>query len=63
VALIFRTDDDQTLMRFDRNSGQWVNLDMAMLADVRQASRIAREQIPPDLIFMPVTAPRAGDGG
>lgn len=61
VALIFRTDDDQTLMRFDRASSQWVDLDMAMLPDVRQASRIAREQIPPDLIFLPVTAPRAGE--
>jgi seryl-tRNA synthetase len=63
VALIMRTDDDQTLMRFDRASGQWVDLDMAMLADVRQASRIAREQIPPDLIFIPVTAPQTGEGG
>ena len=63
VALIFRTDDNQTLMRFDRARNQWVDLDLAMLPDVRQASRIAREQIPPDLIFMPVTAPRAGDGG
>ncbi len=63
VALIMRTDDDQTLMRFDRARGQWVDLDMAMLPDVRQASRIAREQIPPDLIFIPVTAPQTGEGG
>lgn len=63
VALIFRTDDNETLMRFDRARGQWVDLDMAMLPDIRQASRIAREQIPPDLMFLPVTAPRAGDGG
>lgn len=63
VALILRTDDDQTLMRFDRASNQWVDLDSAMLPDVRLASRIAREQLPPDLIFIPVTAPRAGDGG
>ena len=63
VALIMRTDDDQTLKRFDRASGQWVDLDMAMLPDVRQASRIAREQIPPDLIFVPLTAPQTGEGG
>ena len=63
VALIMRTDDDQTLMRFDRASGRWVDLDMAMLPDIRQASRIAREQIPPDLIFIPITAPQTGEGG
>ena len=63
VALIMRTDDDQTLKRFDRASRQWVDLDMAMLPDVRQASRIAREQIPPDLIFVPLTAPQTGEGG
>lgn len=63
VALMFRTDDEQTLMRFDRDSNQWVNLDLSMLPDVRHVSRVAREQIPPDLVFIPVTAPRTGDGG
>lgn len=61
VALIFRTDDDQVLKRFDAASGSWVDLDRSFLPDVKTASRIAREQIPPDLIFIPVTAPQAGE--
>ncbi len=61
VALIFRTDDDEVLKRFDADSGSWVDLDRAFLPDVKTASRIAREQIPPDLIFIPVTAPQTGE--
>ena len=63
VALVFRTDDDQTLMRFDPEGRQWVNLDLSFLPDIKMGSRIAREQIPPDLMFMPVRAPRTAEGG
>jgi len=63
ASLVFRTDDDETLMRFDPEARQWVNLDLSFLPDVKMASRIAREQIPPDLMFIPVRAPRAGEGG
>lgn len=61
IALIFRTDDDEVLKRFDASSGAWVDLDRSFLPDVKTASRIAREQIPPDLIFIPVAAPQAGE--
>ena len=63
AALTFRTDDDQTLMRFDADSGQWVDLDLGFLPDIKMGSRIAREQIPPDLMFIPVRAPQTGSGG
>ncbi len=58
IALIFRTDDDRVLKRFDAQSGQWVDLDRSFLPYVKTGSRIAREQIPPDLMFVPVTAPQ-----
>ncbi len=58
LALIFRTDDDQVLKRFDPETRRWVDLDRSFLPDVKTASRIAREQIPPDLMFIPVTAPQ-----
>ncbi len=58
LALIFRTDDDQVLKRYDVESRRWVDLDRSLLPDVKMASRIAREQIPPDLMFIPVTAPQ-----
>ena len=63
ASLVFRTDDDQTLMRFDPETRQWVDLDMSFLPDVKMGSRIAREQIPPDLMFIPVRAPQDATGG
>ena len=60
ASLTFRTDDDETLMRFDPDSRQWVDLDMSFLPDIKMGSRIAREQIPPDLMFIPVRAPQTG---
>jgi chromosome segregation ATPase len=61
VALIFRTDDDRVLKRFDAESRRWVDLDMSFLPYVKTGSRIAREQIPPDLMFVPVTAPQSAN--
>ena len=63
TSLTFRTDDDQTLMRFDPDSRQWVDLDPSFLPDIKMGSRIAREQIPPDLMFIPVRAPQTETGG
>ncbi|MFP4208318.1 MAG: DUF3450 domain-containing protein [Wenzhouxiangella sp.] len=63
TSLTFRTDDDQTLMRFDPESRQWVDLDLSFLPDIKMGSRIAREQIPPDLMFIPVRAPQTENGG
>jgi len=63
TSLTFRTDDDQTLMRFDPDTRQWVDLDLSFLPDIKMASRIAREQIPPDLMFIPVRAPQTENGG
>lgn len=57
VALIFRTDNDEVLKRYVPEENRWVDLDDSYLQDIRTASRIAREQIPPDLMFIPVRAP------
>ncbi|MDT8437727.1 MAG: DUF3450 domain-containing protein [Wenzhouxiangellaceae bacterium] len=62
LELVFRTDDDQVLKRFDTSSGGWVDLDPSYLKDIKIAMRIAREQIPPDLMFIPVTAPQSAGG-
>lgn len=63
ASLTFRTDDDQTLMRFDPESRQWVDLDLSFLPDIKMGSRIAREQLPPDLMFIPVRAPQTANEG
>ena len=63
LALIFKTDDDSVLKRYDADSGNWVDLDKSFLPDVKTAMRVAREQIPPELLFIPVTAPETADEG
>jgi hypothetical protein len=61
AALTFRTDDDQVLKRYDAESRQWVDLDKSFLPHIKTGTRIAREQIPPDLMFIPVTAPQSAN--
>ena len=61
VSLIFRTDDDRVMKRYDVESQSWVDLDLSYLQDVKTAARVAREAIPPELIFMPVTAPQESE--
>lgn len=57
VALIFHTDNDEVLKRYVPQQNAWVDLDRSYLKDVKMASRVAREQIPPELLYMPVRAP------
>lgn len=63
LVLIFKTDDDAVLKRYDIESGNWVDLDKSFMPDVKRAMRVAREQIPPELIYIPVTAPETADEG
>jgi len=62
LELVFVTDDDEVLKRFDKASGGWVDLDRSYLSDIKQGIRIAREQIPPDLMFIPIEAPVTAGG-
>ena len=62
LELVFVTDDDEVLKRYDQSSNSWVDLDMSYLTDIKQGIRIAREQIPPDLMFIPVEAPVEAGG-
>jgi septal ring factor EnvC (AmiA/AmiB activator) len=62
-ALIFKTDDDEVLKRYDGESGRWVDLDPSFLDPVKTALRVAREQIPPELLYVPVPAPETANEG
>ncbi len=62
-ALIFKTDDDEVLKRFDPEPRRWVDLDRSYLEPVKTAMRVAREQIPPELLYVPVTAPETANEG
>lgn len=63
LALIFKTDDDAVLKRYDVDSGTWVDLDKSYMDAVKTATRVAREQIPPELLDIPVSAPKTPDEG
>ena len=62
-ALIFKTDNDEVLKRFDSGARRWVDLDKSYLEPVKTAMRVAREQIPPELLYVPVTAPETANEG
>lgn len=63
LLLVFKTDDDSVLKRYDAGTGTWVDLDMDYMSDVKTAIRVAREQIPPDLLYIPVSAPTVAEEG
>lgn len=58
LMLTMRTDDEQVLKIYDVDQSRWVDLDKSFLRPLRTASRMAKEQIPPDLITLPVPAPQ-----
>lgn len=57
IALIFKTPDDSVLRIFDKDQGDFVNLDRGYLQDVKFALRMAKEQTAPDIFFAPVKPP------
>lgn len=60
VALVFKTDDDDVLKYFNVDTRSWMDLDKSFLAAIKRGSRVAREQIPPELMYIPVGAPIDG---
>ncbi|MDR9388862.1 MAG: DUF3450 domain-containing protein [Wenzhouxiangella sp.] len=60
VALVFKTDDDETLKYFNVDERNWMDLDKSFLPAIKRGSRVAREQIPPELMYIPVGAPADG---
>lgn len=56
-ALIFKSADDSILRIYDKNVGDYVDLDRSFLADVRLGLRMAKKQTAPALFNIPVTAP------
>jgi len=56
-ALIFMTNDEAELGVWDQRARQWTALDGSYRAAVRTGLRMAREQIPPNLMTIPTQAP------
>jgi len=59
VGLLYQTpDDDAITAAWDHGSGSWITLDAAHRNPVRQAIRMARSQIAPDLLLLPTLPPQ-----
>jgi len=56
IGLYFQSDDTEITGRWDNEARQWV-LDDSARSEIRKGIRIARQQIAPELIVIPVAAP------
>lgn len=63
LTLVFRSDDGGVLKRFDPQVAEWVKLDDGFRPHVRTALRMARQQIPPDLLMVPLPPTQQADVG
>lgn len=57
LALVYKSADDSILRIYNKETGQFDDLDKKFLSEVRRGIRMANEQTPPDLLNIPVTAP------
>jgi len=58
VALVYQTADGKYSGAWDQKSGQWIELDKGDYKNqIRFGLRIARKQVAPDLVMVPVDAP------
>ncbi|WOI53620.1 DUF3450 domain-containing protein [Parvularcula sp. LCG005] len=57
LALIYKSADDSILRIYNKDTGQFENLDKSFMQEVRRGIRMANEQTPPDLLQIPVRAP------
>ena len=60
ISLVYQTADLSATRRWDGGSKSWVDLDGSYRNQVRQGLRVARKQVAPDLLLLPVSAPEAG---
>jgi hypothetical protein len=57
VTLVYQTTDGQRQGVWDQQNGQWVALGSEYRNRIRQGLRVARRQIAPELLLLPVPAP------
>lgn len=57
LGLYYMTLDGLEIGFFNNQTGQWEQLDSQYLQPLDRAIRIARKQLPPDLVRLPVPAP------
>jgi hypothetical protein len=57
IALVYQTLDGARSGRWDQQSRAWGELDPSLRSAVREGLRIARKQVAPDLVRLPLRAP------
>jgi len=57
ISLLYQSLDGAEVGAWDRRAGQWVELPSEYRDSIRRGIRIARKQMAPDMIRVPVTAP------
>lgn len=58
IGILYQTSDDEALTgAWDHESGEWVELGSEHRNQVRQAIRMARSQVAPDLLLLPIVPP------
>ncbi len=57
VALLYQTEDGAYAGAWDQQARQWMPLDSTYRNQVRQALRVAKKQVAPDLMMLPIAAP------
>ncbi len=60
VALVYQTADLSATRKWDREARAWMDLEGSYRNQVRMGLRVARRQVAPDLLLLPVAAPEAG---
>ena len=57
IALVYQTLDESEAGVWRRDTGDWEPLDASHRGAIREGLRIARKQIPPDLMRLPIATP------
>jgi hypothetical protein len=60
VALLYQTPDGVNSGAWDQTNRQWVTVGTEYRNSIRQGLRLARNQIGPDLLLLPIAAPEEG---
>ena len=60
VSLVYQTPDGMNSGVWDQNNRQWIVLGNEYRNSIRQGLRLARNQISPDLLLLPIAAPEEG---
>jgi len=60
VALMYQTPDGQISGSWDKEAGDWVEVDSSYRNAIRNGIRLARNQIGPDLLLLPISSPQEG---